>query len=452
MLGSASDGSESNRPTTVRQPSEAFEDLPESLEGLPFEADLPDPLSRPPAPRASQRKPRRARLTDDLVETLEPGPVQFYVWDLRDKGLGVRIGATGKRSFVVKVSLPGGRSKWLTLEAETVAEARLEYLQRRLDFGKGKGAPKKRQEVLWQAVVDRFADEHLKTVRFSSAATYRGPLDHAREAFQDRPLQTLRYGDLWALHEAMSATPRQANVTIRLIGMIFNRAIAWDLWDPQGQGLTPSERLKMSAWKPYREEPRNRPLSDDELARLGAALAVMEATARMQVAAVRLLVFTGKRLREILDLRWSQVDLSTRTIRWAQSKTGPMTAPLNDAALGVLQALPRLILTTPEGEAVECPYVLPTATGRPIRDLTKFWNRLLVLAQIEDAHRHDLRHAHGNEAAGLGLSLQIVSALLGHRDAHTSERYSKVQASEHPALAASQAVAASLSRKMGGER
>jgi integrase len=332
-----------------------------------------------------------------------------------------------------------------------VAEARLEYLQRRLDFGKGKGAPKKRQEVLWQEVVDRFSAEHLKTVRASSAATYRGALGHAREAFRDRPLRTLRYGDLWALHEAMSSTPRQANVALRLVGMIFDRAIAWDLWDPQEQGLTPSERLKRSAWKPYKEEPRNRPLSDDELDRLGAALAELEPKAVMQVAAVRLLLFTGKRLREILDLRWGQVDISTRTIHWEETKTGPMTAPLNDAALEVLQGLPRLILKSAGGEEVECPLVLPTTTGKPIRDLSKFWARLLNLAKIEDAHRHDLRHTHGHEAAGLGLNLQTTAALLGHRDAHTSERYSKVEASAHPALEASQPVASSLARKMGGE-
>ena len=40
------------------------------------------------------------------------------------------------------------------------------------------------------------------------------------------------------------------------------------------------------------------------------------------VAAVRLLILTGARLREILDAQWSQVDLERGMIFLADSKTG----------------------------------------------------------------------------------------------------------------------------------
>lgn len=464
MLGSAADGSKSNRPATVRQPSERtrrpapFEDLPEELADLPFEPTTPAPLAAPPPPRASQRKPRKAKLTDDLVEGLEPEPRQYYVWDLKNKGLGVRIGATGTRAFVFKVPLPGGRSKWLTLEAETVAEAVEEYLQCRIDYGRGKEITKKRQKALWQDVVDAFSDEHLKTLEASSASTYRSALKHVRAAFRDRPIHAITYGNLSAFHESMSATPRQANVCLRLMGAIFDFAVSVELWNPTEQGLTPYERLKKVKKRKngkrgmfYTETKRNRRLSDDELARLGGALAELEATSRMQVAAVRLLLFTGKRLREILDLRWDQIDLIARTIFWEKTKTGEMTAPLNDLALGVLQSIPRMKLTGTDGKVVECPYVLPTAKGKPIRDLSKFWARLLKLAKIEGIHRHDMRHAHGNMASDLGLNLQRVAVLLGHKDAHTSERYSKGDAATEISLADSQAVASGLARKLGGK-
>ena len=434
VLDSVLDGPKRNR--TGNRPT------PPIFELDPFDDAVPEPIAERPADRAKPRAARRARLTDELIAGLEPGPVQFYVWDVKDKGLGVRIGATGTLAFVLKLRLPGGRSKWLTLEAETLEDARIEYLERRLDFGKGKPLAKRRQDVLWQDVVDRWETETLKTIRESSAATYRGALKHVREAFRDRPLRTLKYGDLWAFHEGMSTTPRQANVCVRLAGAIFQSATFWGFWDPATDGLTPHQALQLSRWKPYPETKRNRPFSDDELARLGGALAVMEAKARMQVAAVRLLLLTGKRLREILDLTWEQIDLPSRTIHWKETKTGAMNAPLNDAALEVLQRLPRM-----EG----CPYVLPMASGKPIRDLSKFWRILMTKAEIADAHRHDLRHAHGNEGAGLGLNLQTVAALLGHADAHTSERYSKVQGSAHPALEASQAVGSSLARKMGGK-
>jgi integrase len=107
-----------------------------------------------------------------------------------------------------------------------------------------------------------------------------------------------------------------------------------------------------------------------------------------------------------------------------------------------------MTFTNREGEEVEHPYVLPgDAEGKPIQDLRKFWRRLLKAAGIVNLTRHDLRHAHGNEAAGLGLNMQTTAALLGHHDPHTTARYSKT--GQHPALEASEKVSGSLKAKMG---
>ncbi len=406
-----------------------------------------------PKPRAAPSKARTTKLTQDVVDELPTTQLKYYLWDLKHVGLGVRVGASGSKAFVVKINLSGKRSKWLTLKAETLEAAGIEYHDTLANYGKGKELPKRQTEQLWQDVVDRFSAEHLGTVKPSSQATYKSALKLVREAFKDRPVRSIVYGDVWAFHAGLSDRSRQANVCVRLCGAIFDRCIAWDVWDPREQGLTPTERLQKSNWKAYPEPARDRRLTDDELASIGEALRAMEGTeSQFPIAAVRLLLLTGKRLREILDLRWDQIDLEARTIRWTKTKTGAMEAPLNDAALEVLQGLDRMTFKGKDGKEVEHPYVLPGAEeGKPIQDLNKFWQRLTKKAGIKDLHRHDLRHAHGNEAAGLGLNLQKVAALLGHRDAHTSERYSKVDAGQHPAMEASQAVSGSLSRKLGGK-
>src|SRR5262249_35209219 len=64
--------------------------------------------------------------------------------------------------------------------------------------------------------------------------------------------------------------------------------------------------------------------------------------------AIRLLLFTGCRLREILHLKWEQVDLERGLLFLADSKTGRKTVILNAPALAVLAGLDRL-----------GPYVLP---------------------------------------------------------------------------------------------
>lgn len=72
--------------------------------------------------------PRREVLTDELVAGLQPLEKQFYVWDKKTSGFGVRVGASGSRSFVGKINHPDrNRAKWWTLQAKTTEAARLEY-------------------------------------------------------------------------------------------------------------------------------------------------------------------------------------------------------------------------------------------------------------------------------------------------------------------------------------
>ncbi len=58
-------------------------------------------------------------------------------------------------------------------------------------------------------------------------------------------------------------------------------------------------------------------------------------------AAVRLLMLTGARLREILHLRWVEVDLDRGMLRLADSKTGKKTIYLQTAALDIIKSLTR---------------------------------------------------------------------------------------------------------------
>jgi integrase len=57
------------------------------------------------------------------------------------------------------------------------------------------------------------------------------------------------------------------------------------------------------------------------------------------VAAIRLLMLTGARLREVLGLRWEWIHLERGLIFLPTSKTGRKTIVLNAAALDILQDL-----------------------------------------------------------------------------------------------------------------
>jgi integrase len=60
------------------------------------------------------------------------------------------------------------------------------------------------------------------------------------------------------------------------------------------------------------------------------------------LAAIRLLLFTGCRLGEIMNLRWSEVDFERGVLNLADSKTGKKSVILNGSAIAILSELPRV--------------------------------------------------------------------------------------------------------------
>ena len=162
------------------------------------------------------------------------------------------------------------------------------------------------------------------------------------------------------------------------------------------------------------------------------------------VAAIRLLMLTGCRRNEILELQWDDVDLERSEIRLRDTKTGPRTVPLNPAAVGVLSGLRRV-----PGN----PWVLPgRQPGRRIASLNEPWLRLRARAGLEDVRLHDLRHSFASRALALGESLPMIARLLGHAEIQTTARYAHLTREAMNASAAR--VAASIGEDIlrGGAR
>jgi integrase len=68
-------------------------------------------------------------------------------------------------------------------------------------------------------------------------------------------------------------------------------------------------------------------------------------------AAIRLLILTGARLREILHLKWDHVDLERGLLLLADSKTGKKAIVLNAPAMDILANLPRVGVYVIAGQA-----------------------------------------------------------------------------------------------------
>ncbi len=139
--------------------------------------------------------------------------------------------------------------------------------------------------------------------------------------------------DVARLHHAGRDAPYQANRVLAVISKMFNLAEAWGL---RPDGSNPCRHVER-----FQEHGRERMLSGTELARLGEALASYDGSPYVP-AAVKLLLFTGARLSEVLGLRWDYVDFERGEARLPDSKTGAKTLHLPPPALAVLATLPRL--------------------------------------------------------------------------------------------------------------
>jgi integrase len=210
-----------------------------------------------------------------------------------------------------------------------------------------------------------------------------------------------------------------------------------EVWRMRPNGSNPCRHIKK-----YRENKRERYLSEAELARLGEALTEVDQDGTVMpsaVAAIRLLIFTGARLSEILTLRWDYVEHSY--LRLPDSKTGAKVIYLNPPASELLARLPRI---------VDNPYVIPgNKPGARLVNLQKPWRLIRARAGLEDVRIHDLRHTFASIGAASGLSLPMIGKLLGHTQAATTERYAHL--ADDPVRAASEAIGQRIDAAMKGE-
>jgi integrase len=188
---------------------------------------------------------------------------------------------------------------------------------------------------------------------------------------------------------------------------------------------------------------RTRRLSEAEYAALGEALRSMpETTWPIALAAIRFFAGSGWRRGEALELKWSEIDLATRTARLANTKTGSSMRPLSHAACDVLRALPRL------GELV-----FPASVGaeKPMRGFHKVWLKVAKRAGLPaDVTPHVLRHSFASIAADLGFSELTIAALLGHKKASVTSKYA--HHADAVLLQAADAVSDRIAHLMGDAR
>jgi integrase len=396
------------------------------------------------------------RLTKRLVDAVATPPRRITVWDSQLSGFGLRLEPTGAKTFIVRYRAgSGGRSaperlvtigRYGTLTPEQArTEAKRLLASVKLGADPAVNRRRGREMPTFGELADRMLAEAAEVaeqrprearLRSGSIRNYKSLLRlHLGPAIGRTKLDSITTAELARMHRHVGKTmPATANRCMEFVGSVYKYATT--------HGLVPAGTNPARGVAAFKERKRERFLTGDELARLGEAIREGETIGipwelddakptskhapkvnrRTKLdpdaaAALRLLILTGGRLREILHSRWADVDLE-RGVLFVEGKTGRRPVILPPPALLILSQHPR------RGSFV-FPGISPGENSeKPRSDLNRPWRAVARRAKLHGVRLHDLRHSFASFAAAGGASLPIIGKLLGHTQAQTTSRYS----------------------------
>jgi integrase len=406
------------------------------------------------------------KLTKRNIERLAPGRDRVIIWDDEIRGFGLRIGPTGAKAFVVRYRAEGGGrtapQRLMTLghygvltpdQARKKAKAVLGSVVQGHDPASRQMAA--RRQLTVSELCDKYAKEGVLVPSRRGTVKKNSTLKddetrieaHIKPLLGHRRVSSVTSADIdrFLRDVAAGKTRTAATRTGRRNPIRGGKGVATRTTATLGAIFTFAVRQKIRSDNPVHGVPKyavnrkERFLTTGELEKLGAAIKeaetsgipweITEGTAnakhiskpekrftkidRYAAAALRLLLFTGCRLREILHLRWDYVDHERGLLFLPDSKTGKKTVVLNAPSLAVLASLDRL-----------GPFVVPGFNPeKPRADLKRPWQAVSRRAGLDAVRLHDLRHTYASFGAGGGLGLPIIGKLLGHTQASTTLRY-----------------------------
>ena len=385
-----------------------------------------------------------AMLTERKIRDAKPASgKRAFLWDGQVKGLGVKMFASGAKSYVLSYRT-GGRKRMATLarcSEMTLREARERAGLELIRIRDGEADPlERRREAREAPTIDdglqRFFDEYAKTridLGRMAGKTLHGYRNQAKAYIQPK-IGNRKVADVkrFDIEQMVSGLPNiQRNRVLALTSRLFNLFETWE-WRPQH--TNPCRGIERA-----KEEPRDRVLSADEMARLAVALNTAADRHPGPVAAIRLAALTGLRIGEVLGIRWCDIDFRTGRLTLPATKTGRRVHDLPAAALHVVTSIPNInewVCTTGRG---------PLGYSH----CRKVFAEVVEGAGLADVRLHDLRRTVMTNAVMAGVGTHVLRDLLGHKTTAMADRY--VRSIGNPVREAREAVGATMAAMMDGD-
>jgi integrase len=416
------------------------------------------------------------KLTLKTVKALPVTGKDIIHWDDENGRFGLRITARGAKSYLIQYRNAQGRSRRLTIGSHGVwtpdlARDEAAKLLRRVDEG-GDPAESKREDRA-AITVSQLCDEYMRSAQKSIVTSRSGKPKkastlnqdasrisaHIKPLLGDKPVKDLTQAQVRRFFEDV-VSGKSARIELtgnklrksiveggvtaakRCVGLLGGMMAYAVLHGYRQEGLNPAHGIGMPA-----DKRRQFRLDPEGWRKLGKTIDAAEAAAEpwQAVGIARLLSLTGCRLEEIASLRWHEVDVIGRCLKFEDGrvKSGQLR-PIGQAALDLLHK----IKTGPGASGRSSGYVFPgwRAGDKPYRGFHKAWTRMGMKYSP-----HHLRHAFASTAEDdCEHHESTVGALLGHsKGGNVTRGY--IRKADATLLAAADKVSDFIAHAMKGE-
>ncbi|QJB70301.1 tyrosine-type recombinase/integrase [Parasphingorhabdus halotolerans] len=342
------------------------------------------------------------------------GKLRTTRWSRKLPGFGVRIYGSGRKVYVVQ-ALMQGRTRTVTIGNAKILNQRQAMDVARRVLVRAQIGQNPAEERIAKRKIPLFADYlkfYWKTMMPKWKPSTQMTQTNYRQAYLDKAfagkfLDEIEEADVvtWFNDVTNRGGPGAGNRCFEILRAMFNKA---EEWGHLKEGSNPCAFVRAN-----KRRKCERFLSDQEFARLGMALDKHGKDYPLQATIIYLLILTGCRKSEIVNLLWSEV--KGRRLSLTDSKTGPRTVWLGEEARILLAALPRH-RNHPE-------VFWNPKTRKPVKSIGKFWEKVKQDASLSNVRLHDLRHSFASHAAARSETLPMIGQLLGHSHVTTTARY-----------------------------
>lgn len=197
-------------------------------------------------------------LTKRTVDAVLAGVAPLFIWDDQLAGFGLKVLPDGKRRYIVKYRVRGGRQarqRWFMLGAHgqiTCEEARSQAKQILAAVARGEDPQGERAAGRAAPTVTdlwgRYEAEHLPRKKTQSGREDQQKADdYILPALGRLRVADVTRADVQRLHQRLSERPYQANRVLALASKMFNLA---ELWEMRPAARTPVGTLSVSRSSP----------------------------------------------------------------------------------------------------------------------------------------------------------------------------------------------------------